>query len=278
MNREQVEQRIEDLASDQSNENNHDYEDFKAFLAESVTGDIPLYINRRQGPFLYSFLLPNGIEINVDHIGDINKWNFDAISIGAASTIYSISSFDDGKEKKEISLDDNPMSGCASQILNFARPLFFHRARDLDDHDSYFLELEQTLSHALDLSSCPNGPGESNWAHYRLGGGFDVVASGSLAPYCLLTIDSKYLELYLHVSKSRLLRVFDFPRVTQPFQGWVGLGYAESRLSFDKNPIYAKHHKQEGAEKSPASYIRGFQIFDRFEDEVKSLQFYSSHW
>lgn len=125
MNRDQIEQAVDELASDKSNENNHDFEDFKNFLAESVSGEIPLYINRRQGPFLYSFLLPNDIEMNLNHIADISEWNFDAISMGRASSIVVSSSFPGGVKKTEIYLDDNPMSEATSQELQAGKPLFF---------------------------------------------------------------------------------------------------------------------------------------------------------
>lgn len=152
-------------------------------------------------------------------------------------------------------------------------PSSSNRARDLDNHESHFLELEQSFSHALELSPCPPEGDIEAWGHYRLGGSYEKVVMGALRPYPLLTIKSSYLELYLHVSKSRLLRVFDFPRVTDSFTGWAGPANAQSRLSFDANPIYARHHAQ-----ANAAFIRGFQIFDRFEDEDKAQQIYESHW
>ena len=276
MDREQVESTIEQLASDESNENNHDYEDFKTFLINSTTGDVPLYINRRRGPFLYSFTLPEDVEMNIEHIQDINKWNFGSATVSSAAAIWCDTEFPGGVKTERLILDKNPLSQCSSETLKNATPLFFERARDFDSNRSFFLELEQTMSHALELSQRPGASGK--WAHFRVGGGSDDVVSGMMSPYSLLTMDSRYLELYLHLAKARLLRVFDFSRVPNPFHGWMGLNSAQDRIGFGQaHPFYARHHVQRSGDLE-ASFIRGFQIFDRVGNSEAMMKFYEASW
>jgi hypothetical protein len=181
-----------------------EFTDALAFLTNSTTGDIPVYLSSKYF-FVYSVIVPKK-RLKDDYIADLMKWNF-----GVSSGWGYGGSFNSTR-LKIIS----PLDHTSSSILDEGEAIFYLRSL-YNDSNSY-LELNQRRAHVLDIHQV-----EKRRAYCRVDeetGDLVDIVTYSKDDEILCTIERDALDFYLYLTDSVLVRVFDVTRWGNSFVMW----------------------------------------------------------
>jgi hypothetical protein len=196
--------------------------------------------------FIHAVLISE-TNLNDETVEDLLRWDHNP---------YSTWSF-------VVSSDDawieGPLASSSSKILSKGEQIIYARSFDGDDSRSRYFELEQKISHVLDLHYVS----ESNaWCNLdRLGDIAELVKIIELEELpnngsgTIIYMNKEVLGKYTSANDSLLCRMFDFTRYkTGSFSGW-GKQNEPINLS-NENNLFGKLVVYQGY----GSYSRGFQI------------------
>ncbi len=176
-----------------------EHEDSLNFLADTTSGDVPIYIGGANF-YLYSLSVPADV-MQGDYVDDIGRWNFSPTS----GYGYSCS-WPDGKPKFQL---EGPISQTGSKILDNGTAFFFLRqpwGRDGLNR----LEINQQVCHILDLHWVAE---KRSWCKLNNLGEVVPIARWEIKDSVnYVTMQRDELDDYLFLAKACLIRVFDVSR------------------------------------------------------------------
>lgn len=212
--------------------------------ANAQSNEIILY---GSGPytFICSLVVPNSALFPLDK-SDLLKWGGGLPSSHIAGYVY-------GNRKPDVWIERSS-SEHGSKSLKKGRDLVFRREFEgWSGKDASYFELWQEFSH---LAGIHWRPEHRAYCRYDNNGDLDQVVS--VTPrndhrVALVSCSWPKLEEYLAVSKSTLVRMYDFTLLRrESFAGWSG----GTEKTIDVSPEMFYRRRVEG----PAAYTRGVQI------------------
>ncbi len=227
----------------------HSQEDVLEFLKISCSEDVSAHVSSRD-LLVYSVILP-WAQLEGDYIEKLEAWNFPIPSgygywySGYGETLhYGIS---------------GPLENETPSFLKHSTPVFFSRLYYGRDGSPSYLELNQKISHVLDLHWTRS---ENSWCFFNDMGEYEpVVRYIQQAGLTCCTFRRRELDFYLFLAKSCLIRFFDNTRSN--CRGMV-LGRSErtqQTLKDGSAEIFGHRtllHDEDG--NTHTSFLRGFQI------------------
>jgi hypothetical protein len=228
-------------------------EDAVRFLRDAVQGFVPLYVFSEL--HLYSVLVP--VErLDGEFVEDILEWNMDAARIWS----YSYTEGDG----LEVVLHP-PLSHTGSALLDGGEPIF--SLREFPGVRAY-AELSQRVSQLLGI----------HWMAER--GAFctldengdyaDIASIQRDGDLLICSMDREYLDLYMLMTHTTLVRVFDVVRLAE---GAPAEKSRDVKLYADRQAgIWARQGLAFGAQGEPVmGWLRGFQIIRRQITDAEAL-------
>ena len=190
--------------------------------------------------YIQTAIVPQEQLINPD-INNLLGWGID-------STDYRISQWITYNPDKKTYLEENNFLGCES--IKKSQSLIFHRTFEgIADSSRDYYELLQEFAH---ISGIHWRDERSAYCKFDENGDWDNIVSVSKIPIELVTVNRKILDEYLYLSKSAIVRVFDFTLFGAGFNGW---NQDNETIKQIENTYY-----EQSIEPSNGSYTRGFQI------------------
>jgi len=260
----QLEEDLRVLATYKSR-HEHDYvswlqcTDVLSFLGRTTSNLIPIMICMK-GLYLYSVLVPrsaltNGFE------EDIMRWSLPP----SPGWGYSIAC--GTGDLSDISLS-RPLERTGSRVLDQGEPIVFLRHFAGRSGKKSYPELNQRLAHIMDV----------HWIETRnayskldeLGDFKDVVPVKNDAEGTIVAVAFDELELYMFLTDSVLIRLFDFAR-SHDWRNIVVKERKETSIIVEDSGIYAKHLFIIDGEGPVAGKLRGFQIIKRRRSDKELL-------
>jgi len=238
----------------------HSHTDALHFFLNSTTGDVPLVILSKN-LFLYAIAVPQST-IHGDYVEDIKRWNF---------TLPSGYGYGYGYDKDDVQeFIYQPLEGHTnSKILDSGNAFFFHRYFSGREGRKGYLELNQQISHLLDL----------HWVEEK-GAWCDMDDQGIIVPQAkyiidddisLCTLRQEKLDLYLFLTKMCLVRCIDVARSTDWSMFSDNLKDVQN-IADTKNQLFATAKAQIGHDGSiQSSFLRGFQIIKNEQSRQKMV-------
>jgi hypothetical protein len=195
---------------------------------------------------IYAVLIPDE-ELDDSSIQDLLGWEH-----------FPYSSWSEVSSSDEIWIEP-PLSDSGSELLSQGEQIIFMRSfAGYHSQDKYY-EISQKITHVLDIHFMPE---RNAWCRLdRLGDIEDVIKIVSIDNFgknetgIVITMQRKLLGHYANLTDSKLIRMFDFTRMSKIFYGWQGehkISYEESNNIFSRLVVYSNY----------ASYSRGFQLVD----------------
>ncbi|HEC35296.1 MAG TPA: hypothetical protein ENI39_02035 [Anaerolineae bacterium] len=215
---------------------------------ETTFGTIPIYISADQF-YLYSVLVPEEHLQAKDYVEDIKGWNF-MVSHGWG---YGCS-YEGGEAKKQLF---PPLDDTGSYILDNGEPILFYRHfYGFEEGQEVYFELNQRIAHVLDV----------HWVERRsayckldaLGDLKNVVEVSISERGYLATMDFDELELYMFLTDTALIRVFDVTRYRD--NPWFEDQGSKDQISLEGE---SELHAHRVIVANDRSYLRGFQVIRR---------------
>ena len=216
------------------------------FLTNTTDADVPLFIGGANF-YMYSLSVPLEL-IQGDYVDDIGRWNFSP----ASGYSYSCS-LSGGKPNFQL---EGPITQTGSKILDNGTPFLFVRDR-WGRGDTCCIEINQQVSHVLGLYWAVE---KHSWCvRSNLGEILSIVRWEKQDDFNYVTIQKDYLDDYLFLSKSCLVRVFDVSRL-KDFSPDIGTERHREPINRPEVEIYAEHVLAGDLSNPAASWLRGFQI------------------
>lgn len=215
-------------------------EDALIFLLGSREGMVPMYISTPNF-FCYSLIVAEE-KLTEDYLNDLLDCNL----MYSSGYSYCFSSND--------SYLCDPMEDTDSKILEGSMPVFF--LRDFQG-ESEFLEINQKISHVLGIFWLDK---ENAFCKINKLGDYSKIATMENNDILLCTLRKEDLDLYLFLSNSVLIRVFDVTRTSEYFD-FPNKDKTEKIYKNSHEETFAKlttHYNKEG--KLTIAYLTGFQI------------------
>lgn len=219
-----------------------DLVDAKEFLHDSCDGTVPLFVP--SNIYFYTVLVSED-EFYDDYVSDFLEWDCRSENRWGCNWYKK-----DGNLGIEI---EKPLSDAGGRIAHSGEPVF--TLRDFPGISCY-AELNQKIGQILDIHWQ-----ENRKAYCRTdenGDYFDVVTINRDEDLLWCTMDRVYLDLYMYLTKTVALRLFDITRLRDAYSP---LDESRHTELYQKNGIYGKHTIGYDHEKIPmAGWMRGFQI------------------
>ena len=192
--------------------------------------------------FIQTAIVPREQLVKPD-INNLLGWGID-------STGHRISQWITYNPDKKTYLEENNFLGCES--IKKSQSLVFHRTFEgMKDERRDYYELLQEFTH---ISGIHWRDEYNAYCKFDEKGKLDGIVSISNEPIKLVTVNRKILDEYLYLSKSAIVRVFDFTLFGKGFNGWNQDNEVIKQI---KNTYY-----EQSIEPSNGSYTRGFQIIN----------------
>lgn len=225
-------------------------EDALIFLLRAREGVVPMYISGKDIS-VYSVVVPEEKLIG-NYIDDLLNWEI------VSPVVYSYAT-----SSKGAFLCD-PMDCAEPKILEESTPVFF--IRECNNHTVTSFEINQKISHILEI--CWSEKRKAFCKLDELGDTIEIATIEDDDSLTLCTLKKEDLDLYLYLSKSVLIRVFDVKRTSEDFD----FPDEDSVTKTYKNPheeTFAKlttHYNDKG--KLTIAYLKGFQVIrNRIPDD-----------
>ncbi len=219
------------------------------FLLGSRERMIPIYVSCKNF-FVYSLVVSEE-KLHSDYVKDLLGWNFEVSRSGYG--YYS----SDHNGKREPSID-NPMDSTGTDILNGSTPIFFMRI--FEGHNpSCILEINQKISHVLGIFWLED---RNAFCKFNEMGDYENIATMDRGKnFTLCTLKKEDLDFYLFLSRSILIRVFEFSRSLDRMKYLNG---SKRKEDFYKNPqeeTFANRTTEFNKKnEATTAWFRGFQI------------------
>jgi hypothetical protein len=230
--------------------------EFLEFLVHTRSNEIPIYITN-QHIFLYSVFLPLS-NLQGDYIDDLIKWNF------TSNNTWGIDQSFGPKHEKKLKISA-PFEYYQASRLSKAEPIIFIRSFSGKITNQTYIELNQKFAHINDLHYLEE---KNNYSLLNEGGDIEEIVRITKSEDCtLVTIKQQYIDEYLYLSESVLLRLFD----RTLFFGTSEASRKVEKLGNQKYEIYASRGTVLDKYKNPIhSWLRGFQIIrnQMSDDEI----------
>jgi len=238
------------------------FSDVIPFLKSSAQEMVPVYASA-YGVYIYSVFVPIDRLVG-NYINDLLRWNFSPSSGWGYGTVNR------GPEKENEPILYPPLDRTDSKVLDNSDPLFFLRYFDGRPNKKSYVEINQGFAHIAGVHWV-----SARKAYCRIdqNGDFDEVVKiqeGEKGFICAVKLPA--LELYMFVTSTVLIRVFDFPRSLRDWS--LPKKSREKRILRDKKAeIYANRILVKGpSEKVDASLLRGVQIIRNQQPSLKSIE------
>lgn len=223
------------------NDDNYKFDDFLDFLFNSQLGDVPIILYNEE-IYLNSLIVPKKY-LNDNYIDDLMDWSIFTLSYG-----YSVSN-----KGNELSC---PCESCRpANILSNATPIFLER--DIFNHTSTSIELNQEISHRLDIAEL-----KDKNHFYKMddfGDKIEVAAIIDEEELTLAYLNRQELDNYLDISDSVLLRFFYICVFSDP----IPCNSSEDIIKLFDKDIYYKYTTEHSSNNIiTLKEIRGFQIIN----------------
>ncbi len=201
--------------------------DALTFLAENANEDWIVIYCTLQHSFIHGVLVPKAI-LNPPDIDDLLSWNGNAYSGWGMVTSGTNAWI------------EPPLENLASETLKKGEQLVFIRDfAGVDEHPTY-VELLQKLVHVCEMHFV-----EELWAWCKLTQGkkTPVARVAWDRGHCIVLLHRDIITTYASLSKTTLVRMFDFPRYNpQKFIGWHDLSPkkmpAENNIYYDQRLMH----------------------------------------
>jgi hypothetical protein len=239
------------------------HEDSISFLLKTRVGILPIYIASGNF-FVYSIIVPESSLVD-NYIDDLLSWNL-LVSQGWGYGYYHDS---DEKFHKKIY---HPLDDTGTTLLNGREPIIYYRNFEgFDSDNEVYLELNQIISHIMG----------THWSNTRnayckldeLGDIKEVVSISKTKAGLLSLADFEELELYLYLTDSAIVRVFDVTR----FKG-VSWSQEQSRKKvIHFSDANTELHAQLVIQGNIQSYLRGFQVIRKITSDETMMQIARGH-
>ena len=228
------------------------HDDSISFLLGATVGNLPIYV--AFGDFcMYSVLIPENVLVD-DYIEDLLQWNF-MVSEGWGYGFY----YQDGEPRKAIF---PPLDSTGTQRLDGREPvIFYRRFEGFKEGREVYLELNQRVSHILGVHWS-----KTHSAYCKLDelGDIKNVVDVSTGDQGWLAIaDFEELELYLFLTDTAIVRVFDVTRFKGIPWSQEDLEEKEVHIEEGNSELHARRVVQGNAQ----SYLRGFQVIRRVSSD-----------
>ncbi|MCC7165481.1 MAG: hypothetical protein IT331_23490 [Anaerolineae bacterium] len=225
------------------------FNDALDFLNYSKSGIIPAYVSTNDF-FLYAILIPEK-HLEGEYVQDILQWNF-----GVDSGWGYGYSFEDGKPQKILF---PPLEHTATERLELGDPIFFYRSFDGFREQTNYVEISQPIAHILGIHWVP---GRNAYCKLNeLGDLQEIAPVHYIEPGIICAIDFDALELYMFLTDSAMIRVFDVTRSL--YEGaFASNGRETANFEDHTHEIYATRTVAPQGEGN-GGWMRGFQIVRR---------------
>ncbi|MDG5901978.1 hypothetical protein E2650_19195 [Shewanella xiamenensis] len=221
--------------------------DVAGFLTSDIDDEYVILYASMPHVFIHAVFLPetNAIEDNYDNLLRWSGNPFSSWSISCSSEDISI---------------ESPMSSFGCNELVYGEQIIFARSFQCVDNDETYYELNQKISHSLDLHYVPE---RKSWCKLDSHGEVNEVIkiikiSNTLKKDEGIIICAKknIIGEYAGIEGMKLFRMFDFTRYRKGcFNGW---GSTREQVAFNENGLFGEINVVNYV----GSYSRGFQLSD----------------
>ena len=224
--------------------------DIHAFLVKTASKMIPVYISQN-GFFLYGLFVSKR-RLGKQYVSDLLKWNFGVSSGWSYSYGFTV---DTGAPSATSVNVEPPMSGTRTRTLEGSEPVFFDRTI-FHTQESSYLEILQRFAHLSNIHWQPNQNAYCRGDEH--GDPEPVATTRNTSGQSLCTVTQDALEMYLFLTNSVLVRVFEVFRC-RDLHAFSEIKRSQKRLDDADHDIHAKHTFLRGLDSNDASILRGFQ-------------------
>lgn len=221
--------------------------DVAGFLTSDIGDEYVILYASMPHVFIHAVFLPekNAIEDNYDNLLRWSGNPFSSWSISCSSEDISI---------------ESPMSSLGCNELVYGEQIIFARSFQCIDNDETYYELNQKISHSLDLHYVPE---RKSWCKLDSHGEVNEVikvlkVSNALKndEGTIICAKRNIIGEYAGIEDMKLFRMFDFTRYKKgSFNGW---GSSREKVAFNENGIFGEINIVNYV----GSYSRGFQLSD----------------
>ena len=225
-------------------------EDALSFLAQSVAGVVPIYVNT-SSVFVYALLVPR-LHLNGNYVDELLSWNILSDSVWGYC-LYE----EEGQPNVRLS---PPLSHTGSRILDNGEILLFLRFFEGRRQNKNYFELNQRIAQLLDIHWV-----ETKNAYCkvdRLGDLHEVVNISQNQPTTVCSIELDELEPYMFLTDTVLIRLFNLMRCYD----WGTIRDEDREEYFhedEANEVYARVTTAISKHGKEAVWARGFQVIRR---------------
>jgi len=229
-------------------------EDVLCFLRDAVDGWVPLYVSSQL--YLFSVLIPED-RLDGDSIDDILGWNMDALRVWSYN-------YEETSSGLEVSLYP-PLSHTGSALLDGGEPIF--SLREFPGVRCY-AELSQRVAQLLGIHWMEN---RRAFCTLDENGDFVDVASIDEGDHPIVcSMERKYLDLYMLMTRSVVIRLFDVVRLVDG--GMVEASRRVEPYVDEQSGIWARQGMAFDPQGEPvAGWLRGVQIIRRQTTDAQAL-------
>lgn len=220
--------------------------DVLPFLSEDTKDEYMLIYASLDHVYIYALLVPQHVNLS-EHGADLMEWSSNPFS--GWSLVAS----------QEDVWIERPCQSEGSATLKEATQILFGRAFEGHNDDKSYFEVNQEITQILDLHFVPE---RNAWCkldrHGDIEESIKIIEIGGLGSSGrVVAIKSQELQKYCAVSRTKLLRMFDFTRLRKGgFPGW-GDSREEKHLP-EQEGIAVSLTVQPGV----GSYSRGIQLIE----------------
>ena len=213
------------------------------FLKKEIEDDDIIIYASHKHFFIHATFIPD-VKLDDPTIEDLLRWNHNPFSTWGISCSH---------EKIWI---DGPLAIAGSELLSNGEQIIFGRFFDGTYPPRNYFELEQKISHVLDIHFIPE---RNSWCRLDNEGNLeDVVKIIELEESpkgTIITAKKDVLRVYSSINNFSLLRMFDFTRFkSKNFTGWNNKGQPKKFDGHDQ--IFGELVICDGI----GSYSRGIQV------------------
>lgn len=232
-------------SSAQSLDKWHNHDSDFPFLRDARYGNLPVLV-LSEPLILHSTIIPKR-KLHGDYVAELLEWNFGPSEGYGYGWSYS-------KGRRSYYLSE-PMEYTGTEILDGTTPIIFDRYFPGYGDKSGYWEINQRISHVLDLHWVEK---KDAWCYWNdLGEVVPTVQLVEENDITCCTFDRDKLDTFLFLSKSVLVQVFEFGRYLEA--GFPGPVSERTDFRDEKHEIYAVKTTY-GSGQDRMSFMRGFQI------------------
>jgi len=221
--------------------------DVAEFLTSDIDDEYVVLYASMPHVFIHAIFLPER-HVNKDNFNSLLDWSGNPFSSWGVSC-----------SSEDICIE-SPMSNLGCKDLISGEQIVFARSFQAIDRDETYYELNQKISHSLDLHYVPE---KKSWCKLDSHGEINEVIKVIKIPEIrkndggtIICAKKSILGEYAGIEDLKLFRMFDFTRYkTGDFNGW---GSSREHVNFNTTDIFGRINIVNGV----GSYSKGFQLSD----------------